>query len=209
MKIIKPSFVIEDEIDPKKIMQKIERAGRNCYKSEDNINEESAEKFIAGIIKRGHESVIEHEKITVRIICDRGVGYEIVRHRLASYSQESTRYCNYSSDKFDNQLTFIEPFFWNDDSEKSKNNKQIWQESMQFIEEQYNRLIQNGARPEEARSILPNSLKTEIIVTMNMRSWRHFLKLRTSRAAHPQIREIASQILDEFKKILPVLFNDI
>ncbi|MFI3230071.1 MAG: FAD-dependent thymidylate synthase [bacterium] len=209
MKIVKPSYIIEQEIDQTKMLQTIERAGRTCYKSENLINPESAEKFVKNIISRGHESVIEHEKITIRIICDRGVTHELVRHRLASYSQESTRYCNYSNDKFGNELTFIEPCFFNSESEQDKLNKQIWLDSMQKIEEDYNKLISNGAKPEEARSILPNSLKTEIVVTMNIRSWRHFFKLRTDKTAHPQIREISNLILDELKLKLPVLFGDL
>lgn len=210
MKIIKPSYIIEDELDPKKIMRTIEKAGRNCYKSEDKITDDSCERFVASIIKRGHESVIEHEKITVRFICDRGVAYEIIRHRIASYSQESTRYCNYTNDRFGSELTFIEPCFWNsDDKESDKINRKLWEQSLEIIEKQYNEMIKNGAKPEEARSILPNSLKTEIFVTMNMRAWRHFLKLRTSQAAHPQIRELANMLLIELKEKLPVLFGDL
>ncbi len=205
MRIIKPYYVIEDEIDAKRIMLGIERAGRTCYKSEGRIGDGTAEKFIAAIIKRGHESVLEHEKVTVRFICDRGVTHELVRHRIASYSQESTRYCNYAQDKFGSELTFIKPCFWADDSE----NMRLWEETMQGIENTYNKMIAAGAKPEEARSILPNSLKTEIVVTMNMREWRHYFKLRTSPAAHPQIREISTALLKEFKEKLPVLFNDI
>ncbi len=205
MKIIKPYYVIEDEIDAGKIMLTVERAGRTCYKSEGRIGDGTAEKFIANIIKRGHESVLEHEKITVRFICDRGVTHELVRHRIASYSQESTRYCNYSQDKFGNELTFIKPCFWDEDSENYK----LWLESMQFIENMYNKMIECGAKPEEARSILPNSLKTEIVVTMNLRQWRHYFRLRTAPAAHPQIREISSALLSELKEKLPVFFNDI
>ena len=205
MKIIKPYYVIEDEIDAKRIMLGIERAGRTCYKSEGKIGDGTAEKFIAAIIKRGHESVLEHEKLTVRFICDRGVTHELVRHRIASYSQESTRYCNYSQDRFGSELTFIKPCFWEDGSE----NMRIWEETMQHIEDNYNKMTAAGAKPEEARSILPNSLKTEIVVTMNMREWRHYFKLRTSPAAHPQIREISIALLKEFKEKLPVLFSDI
>lgn len=209
MKIIKPSFKIEQEINQKDILKAIERAGRTCYKSEHLANEDSAEKFVRAIIKRGHESVIEHEKITVRIICDRGVSHEIVRHRIASYSQESTRYCNYYNDKFGKELTFIEPCFFNSESEEDKKNKEIWIKSMKFIEDQYNMLIENGAKPEQARSILPNSLKTEIVVTMNLRAWRDFLRLRTDKSAHPQIREISDMILSEFKAKLPIIFEDL
>lgn len=209
MRIIEPSYVIEDEIEPQKMMQVIERAGRTCYKSEQNISEGSAEKFIANIIKRGHESVIEHEKITVRFICDRGVTHELVRHRMASYSQESTRYCNYTNDKFGNELTFIRPCFWDENTEEGKAKMELWKKSMQNIENEYNELISMGAKPEEARSILPNSLKTEIVVTMNLRSWRHFFKLRTAKAAHPQIRQISCALLDELKVKLPVIFGDL
>lgn len=209
MKIIKPYYVLEEEIDADKMMRTIERAGRTCYKSEGNIKEGSAEKFIANIIKSGHGSVIEHEKITVRVICDRGVSHEIVRHRIASYSQESTRYCNYSNDKFGNELTFIEPCFWNSNDENDVKNKKIWTETMQFIENKYNEMIALGAKPEEARSILPNSLKTELVMTMNLRSWRNFFELRTSKNAHPQIREISEKMLEEFKEKLPAIFGDL
>ena len=141
----------------------------------------------------------------MRIICDRGVTHEIVRHRIASYSQESTRYCNYCNEKFGKELTVIKPVFWEEGSEEYN----IWLESMQKMENAYNLLIEKGVKPQEARSILPNSLKTEIIVTMNLREWRHFFKLRTSVKAHPQMREVACAILDEFKNRIPVVFDDI
>ena len=205
MKEIRPSFEIMDDIDGAKILQKLERCGRVCYKSEDKITEGSAEKFIGMILKSGHESVLEHEKLTVKFICDRGVTHEIVRHRIASYSQESTRYCNYSKDKFGNELTFIRPCFWADDSEEYA----VWKQAMEEIEKTYVKLISLGAKPEEARSILPNSLKTEIVCTMNLREWRHFFRLRTTERAHPQIREISVALLDELKKRIPVIFDDI
>lgn len=205
MKIIEPSFTFEDVVRPDEIMAKIERAGRTCYKSEGKIGDGTAEKFIASVVKRGHESVLEHASISVRVICDRGVTHEIVRHRVASYSQESTRYCRYSSDKFGNEITVIRPFFWNDDPQKFA----LWKEAMEASEKSYIALIEAGATAQEARSVLPNSLKTEIVMTMNMREWRHFFKLRTSSAAHPQIREIAIPMLKEFQRLLPVLFNDI
>lgn len=205
MRVIEPNFEILDEIDGLKIIRNIERCGRTCYKSENKTTDTSAEEFVKNVIERGHESVIEHEKITVRIICDRGVTHEIVRHRIASYSQESTRYCNYQKDKFGNELTFIKPMFWNEDSEEYA----IWLKMMEAIEENYMRLIKIGASPQEARSILPNSLKTEIIVTMNMREWRHFFNLRASEAAHPQMQEIARPMLKAFQERIPVLFDDI
>lgn len=205
MKVIKPSFEILDNINGKELLKKIEVIGRVCYKSEDRITDDSATQFVSNILKSGHESVIEHEKISVRIICDRGVTHEIVRHRIASYSQESTRYCNYSKDKFGSELTLIKPLFWDETSEEYK----LWYDSMKSIEDAYNKMISMGAKPQEARSILPNSLKTEIVVTMNLREWRHFFKLRTSEKAHPQMREVACAILEEFKKRIPVIFDGI
>ena len=157
MKAISPSFEIIGNINPDEILKNIELYGRVCYKSEGLIADDSAEPFIRRILKSGHESVIEHEKITVKIICDRGVTHEIVRHRIASYSQESTRYCNYSQEKFGNELTFIKPLFWLEDSQEYK----VWEKQMQLIEDSYLELIHLGATPEQARSILPNSLKTD------------------------------------------------
>ena len=205
MRVIRAGYEILDEIDGDEILRKIEKIGRVCYKSEDKITGQSSERFVQNIIKSGHESVIEHEKISVRIICDRGVSHEIVRHRIASYSQESTRYCNYYKDKFGKELTVIKPLFWDESSEEYK----LWYKTMQNIEESYNKMIEMGAKPQEARSILPNSLKTEIVVSMNLREWRHFFKLRTSIKAHPQMREVACDLLDELKKRIPVIFDDI
>jgi len=205
MKVIEPSVYIEQKMDNDIIMRHIEKAGRVCYKSEGNIAENSAEQFIKSILSRGHESVIEHVSITFRVVCDRGVSHEIVRHRIASYSQESTRYCNYSQDKFGKELTFIKPCFWDEDSD----NYTLWKETMQSIEKSYFELLENGATPQQARSILPNSLKTEIYITMNLREWRHFLKLRTSKTAHPQMRQVAIMIFEILKKSLPVIFEDI
>lgn len=205
MKIIEPSVELIGEVDGEKIMKHIELAGRVCYKSESRISDNSAEKFIANIIKSGHESVIEHVSITFKTICDRGVLAEITRHRLASFSVESTRYNDYSNGKFDGELTFIKPCFWTEDDENFK----IWLDSMKIIEENYLLMRKNGARPEQARSILPNSLKTEIFMTANLREWRHFLKLRTSSRAHPQMREVALKIYEILREKLPVVFSDI
>lgn len=205
MKIIPPSFELLDCPDGTTLLQKIELAGRVCYKSEAKITSDSAFGFVRRILESGHESVLEHEKLSVRIICDRGVSHEIVRHRIASYSQESTRYCNYSLNKYQNELTFIRPFFWNGDPEKFC----IWEKTMAILERSYLDLIAKGASPQEARSVLPNSLKTEIVVTMNIREWRHFFKLRASSAAHPQMQEIAVPMLKTFKETIPVVFDDI
>lgn len=203
MKEIKPSFTIQSDVDCDYIMEQLELAGRTAYKSEDKITGDSAKDFVKMILNRGHESVLEHQTITVRVICDRGVSHEIVRHRLASYTQESTRYCNYTKGKFGNELTTIKPCFF--DGEKYE----IWRNAMEDAEAHYNNLIKAGATPQEARSVLPNSLKTEIVITMNLREWRHFFKLRTSKAAHPQMREIAIPMLEKFQELLPVVFEDL
>lgn len=205
MKIIKPVVSIESDLNGEYVLALLEKIGRICYKSEEKIASDSAKVFIKSLIDRGHESVIEHYNISVRIVCDRGVTHEIVRHRLASYSQESTRYCNYSKEKFGSELSFIEPNFWQEDKEKMS----IWKDTMCYIEKNYLALMNLGATAQEARAILPNSLKTEIVMTMNLREWRHFFKLRTSQAAHPQMREIAGMILSEFTKKVPVIFDDI
>ena len=202
MTVIKPGFEILDRIDGAEILKKIELCGRTCYKSEDRITDGSAEKLIRRVISSGHESVIEHEKITVKIICDRGVSHEIVRHRIASYSQESTRYCNYGKV---GELTFIQPSFFHAGSQQYR----TWRMAMDAAEDAYLALLNQGATPEHARSVLPNSLKTEIVVTMNLREWRHFLKLRTAKDAHPQLREIAIPLLAEFQRRIPVVFDDI
>lgn len=205
MKVILPEVELLDEVDYKIVCEKLEKIGRVCYKSEDKISSMTAEKFLKNIIKCGHESVLEHEKVTMKIICDRGVTHEIVRHRIASYSQESTRYCNYSLDKFNNEITFIKPCFWVEKNEILN----MWEQQMLNIEKTYFKLLEMGARPEEARSVLPNSLKTELVMTMNIREWRHFIKLRNSNAAHPQMREIAKMILNLLYEKLPLFFEDL
>lgn len=205
MKIIKPSVEILTPIDGEAILKMLEAVGRTCYKSEDKIQEGSAEKFIAGIVKRGHEAVIEHYNITVKFICDRGVTHEIVRHRLASYCQESTRYCNYSSDKFGTEITVIKPCYLDEGTEGYR----MWAGLCSLAEAYYFDLLNYGCTPQEARAVLPNSLKTELVMTANIREFRHFFKLRCSKAAHPQMREVALMLLKEFKERIPVLFDDI
>jgi thymidylate synthase, flavin-dependent len=212
MNIIRPSVEIIDMDDYDKIIKKIEKIGRVCYKSEANISDESAERFISNILKRGHESVIEHEAVTVRMVCDRGVTHEIVRHRIASYSQESTRYCNYAGDKFGSQITVIDPaggFTYDPDNEKDCARYAVWKEAMENAEKSYFRMIELGATPQEARAVLPNSLKTEIVITMNLRSWRNFFRLRCDDHAHPQMREVAGIALKVFQEKLPIFFSDL
>lgn len=211
MNVIKPSIEIIDMKDYDEMIRKIEKIGRVCYKSESNINDESAERFIRNILKLGHESVIEHEAITVRMICDRGITHEVVRHRIASYSQESTRYCNYAGDKFNNQITVIDlagGFEYDLNNETDRAKYEVWTEAMEQAEQSYFRMLELGATPQEARSVLPNSLKTEIMITMNLRAWRNFFRLRCDSHAHPQMREVANIALQVFKEKLPVFFSD-
>lgn len=209
MRIIEPSYEILTEISDGGIkeLQHIEKIGRVCYKSEDKITEngESAKKFVQMLIGRGHEAMIEHYSLSVKFIVDRGVSHELVRHRIASFAQESTRYCNYSKDKFDNGVTFIKPFFFGENTQNYKE----WIYAMGITEKSYLQMLKDGATPQEARSVLPNSTKTEITITANYREWRNFFKLRTTKVAHPQMQEVTRPLLKELKTILPVIFDDI
>ncbi len=205
MRIIPPSHEILYLPPTEEVLRVIELAGRTCYKSEDKITQDSAENFIKKIVKSGHESVIEHGHCSVRFVCDRGVSHELVRHRLAAYSQESTRYANYSRDKFGSEITVIKPSFWEEDSDEYK----TWENAMKSAESAYMELLQKGAKPQEARSVLPNSLKTEIVMSCNFREWRHVFSLRCSRASHPQIREIMLALLRDMHSRVPAIFDDL
>lgn len=217
MNIIKAKFEIESEVNGAELLKQIEKIGRTCYKSEDNITEESAEKFVQGLISRGHEAMIEHNAITVRFTCDRGVSHELVRHRLASFAQESTRYCNYAKDKFGNEINVIDirEGIVLDSKMKEMPSEVVdeiifeWELAMKDAEMHYLRMIELGATPQIARSVLPNSLKTEIVVTMNLRQWRLFFTLRAAISAHPQMRELAIPLLMKFKALIPAVFADI
>lgn len=209
MKIINAGYEILSSISEGGIdeLKHIEKITRLCYKSEDKITEdgESAKKIVKMLIDRGHEAMIEHSSLSVKFIVDRGVSHELVRHRIASFAQESTRYCNYSKDKFDNGVTFIKPFFFEENSNKYK----CWLNSCEVAEDAYLDLLEDGATPQEARSVLPNSTKTEITITANYREWRNFFKLRTAETAHPQMREVTIPLLKELKEKLPIVFDDI
>lgn len=209
MKIIEPFYIILSDISEGGIkeLQFIEQAARTCYKSEDKITDdgESAKKLVKRLISSGHEAMLEHSSLSVKFVVDRGVSHEIVRHRLFSFAQESTRYCNYSKGKFGSELTFIEPCFWDEDS----NFYLMWKLCCMEAEKDYIRFIEDGATPQEARAVLPNSVKTELIVTGNYREWRHFFKLRTDKAAHPQMREVAIPLLKELQRRIPIVFDDI
>lgn len=208
MKIIKAGYEIITPIDGKVILERIEQIARTCYKSEAKICEGSAEKFVASLIKRGHEAMLEHCSFTVKFIVDRGVSHELVRHRLASFAQESTRYCNYSDARFDREITVIEPFFFKDD----KDRREIWNDACKTAESAYFKILEAGYTPQAARGILPNSLKTEVCMTANLREWRHFFKLRAADqtgSAHPQMKEVTVPLLKDLKGLIPVVFDDI
>lgn len=203
MILVQPKIEVEN-YNPIQIMKNIERACRTCYRSEDLITEESYKKLLKNCINRGHESVLEHEKITVRMVCDVGVYKDLTRHRFGSFSIESTRYCNYSKDKFSNEIKFIEPvFFW--DLEKMK----IWMDTMYEIEKQYMKMAAAGCTPDEMRMILPHSTAAEVTMTANIREWRHILDLRTKKMTHPAIRQLLIPLLLKFKEDMPELFNSI
>lgn len=221
------------------IYKLLEKIGRTCYVSGDQITEDSSEKFIRRIIKNGHEAMLEHAHMTVRFIVDRGISHELVRHRIASFAQESTRYCNYHKEKFGDEITVIEPSFFDDipddrketilnalnstgdevddpfkDFEPTDHDRQYanWYMGCEECETAYFMMLDLGSTPQEARDVLPNSLKTEIVMTANMREWRHFFKLRAAGVTgkpHPQMHDIAMRLLNECKKKLPVLFDDI
>lgn len=211
MKIINPRVEQPNDNVPllpaKYLYSLVEAAGRTCYLSE-RVEGDTTEAFIKRLMKRKHWSVLEHASISLRFICDRGVTHELVRHRLASYSQESTRYCNYSKGKFGNEITVIEPCFWEENSPEY----QMWKKACEFSETMYMDLLNEGATPQQARSVLPNSLKTEIVVTMNVREWRHFLEMRLvgiAGAPHPQMVELAKLAYDILVDHYPLFFEDI
>lgn len=229
MIFIKPSYEILTNIDGEKILKNIEKIARLCYKSENKINDDSAKVLIKSLISRDHTAMIEHESISVKFICDRGVSHEIVRHRLASFAQESTRYCNYSNkEKFGNHLsvivqpgmnpdeftphyanfeTIVEEWFGN--TLMDHDAIDYWLFANCVAEFCYLSLIRKGWTPEQARSVLPTDIKTEIVVTANLREWRNIFKLRTAKAAHPQMRELMIPLLNEFKEKIPIIFDDI
>lgn len=208
MKVIKAGYEIITPINGKIIFERIEQVARTCYKSEDKITEGSAEKMVAALIKRGHEAMLEHCSFTVKFIVDRGISHELVRHRLASFAQESTRYCNYGKAGFGGEITVIEPLFL----AQNTTGYSLWFDACLHSESAYFALLNFGCTPQEARSVLPNSLKTEVCMTANLREWRHFFKLRAADAtgsAHPQMKEVTVPLLKELKQLIPVVFDDI
>lgn len=199
MKVIDPTVVVSLQSEPQFIMQTIEEAGRTCYKSEDRINENSYVAFIERLVRRGHEAMLEHGYAIAHFRIDRGVSHELVRHRLASYAQESTRYCNYK----DKDIEFVRPSYLNESS------YELWTNAMLTAEEAYNQMIKNGCTPQQARAVLPNSLATTIVVTANLREWRTIFKLRCAKDAHPDMRYIMLRLLSDMYKLFPPVFEDI
>jgi thymidylate synthase (FAD) len=217
MIVLKPTFEIITPMPWDEMVKHVERAGRVCYKSEYRIKQGSATQFIRYMIDRGHESVIEHIGFSVLFTVDRGITHELVRHRLASYSQESTRYCNYANARFGSEIAVIglgkamDLDFSMDaiTPEEATLILQEWFQAMQDAEQHYMKMIDLGASAQIARSVLPQSVKADIMVTANIREWRHILRLRTSRAAHPQMREVMIPLLLKLKTECPVFFGDI
>lgn len=212
MKIVKPGYKILTPLNGEEILKQIEVVARTCYKSEDRITADSAERMVRNLIKNGHEAMLEHFSISVRFTVDRGVSHELVRHRLASFAQESTRYCNYSQDRFGGEITVIQPDFSEFEKDDWITCRELWQDSCETAEYSYFRLLEKGVSPQIARSVLPNSLKTEIVMTANLREWRHFFKLRAAGITgkpHPQMLEVTVPLLNELKEKIPIIFDDI
>lgn len=200
----KPQVFIEP-YDPLKIMRNIERAMRTCYRSEGTMTEDSYKRLLGMALTSGHESVMEHEKITVRLRCSVGTYKDLTRHRIGTaFSIESTRWCNYGKDKFDNQIRFIDPIYI-----REQNTKAIWTKCMETIEENYMKGAAMGMKPDELRLMLPHSTAADVTMTCNIREWRYILKLRTQKNVHPEIRQLLIPILLKFKYTMPELFNDI
>ena len=206
MIIVKASYDILTPIDGLAELKAIERAARTCYKSESAITEdgESAKKLIRRLIEGGHEAMLEHSFLSVKFTVDRGVTHELVRHRLCSFAQESTRYCNYSKEKFGHDVRFVIPYFFEDKPDAME----IWTDACARAEQAYFDLLDGDATPQEARTLLPNSTAAEIVMSGNYREWRHILRLRTAQTAHPQMREVMCQLGEELKRRLPVIFDD-
>ena len=219
MRIIDAHFFIESPLPTIEhgvsILKDLEEYGRVCYKSEGKITPDSYKTFLTKLSKLEHNSVLEHKSVTVRIICDRGITHEIVRHRIGAYSQESTRYCNYHPDKTAGEglkVINLRPGLDVEDKIKLSCDKddlqKVWAEAMENAQKSYNLMLKFGASAQMARSVLPNSTKTEIVVTYNLRQWQHFFRLRTSPKAHPQMREIAIPILNRFRTFIPIIFDE-
>ncbi len=203
MRIVEPWIKVE-KFDGEKIMKRIERACRTCYRSEGNITEDSYKNLIKNCITRGHESVLEHEKVTVRIYNDVGSYKDLTRHRFGSFSVESTRYCSYNKDKYGNEIAFINPVYIED-----KEMYEIWKNTMQEIEKGYMKMKELGATTDMCRELLPHSTAAEYTMTANIREWKHILSLRANNHVHPSIRQVMIPLLKYFKEQMPDIFDEI
>jgi len=207
MKIVKPSYeILTTEHEMNYFLSDIEYAGRTCYKSHDKITETSSQEFVKKIVSSGHHSVIEHKNISVKFICNRGFTHELVRHRLICYSQELTRYCNYSKKKFGKEITVIEPPWFERANIVQKDG---WEKAMFYAERFYFELLEKRLPAQHARGVLPIDVKTEIVATANLREWRHIFKLRCAEAAHPSMKQLMIPLCKELQKGVPIIFDDI
>ena len=203
MRLVEPWIKVED-FDGVKIMKRIERACRTCYRSEDKISEESYKNLLTNCLNRGHESVLEHEKITVRIYSDIGTYKDLTRHRFASFSVESTRYCSYNKDKYGNEIAVVNPVYMED-----KEVFETWKKAIEDMEKAYMKMKELGASTDMCREILPHSTAAEYTMTANIREWKHILELRTTNHVHPAIRQVLIPLLLLFKEQMPEIFGDI
>lgn len=204
MKIIEPTIQVE-KVDYKQIMKNLERACRTCYRSEGKITEESYKTLLKNCINRGHESILEHEKVTIRMVCDIGVYKDLTRHRIASFSIESTRYCNYGKDKFNNEIKFIKPVNMEEGTELYNR----WYSTCKTIEENYIEMSKLEATPDQLRMLLPHSTAAEVTMTANIREWKHIFSLRCTKHTHPAVEQLMIPLLLKFKKEMPEIFDNI
>ncbi len=205
VKIIEPHVEIITPLDGEAILKHLELCARNCYKSEDKITPDSARTMIKKLLELGHEAMIEHYNLTVKLTCDIGVYKDLTRHRLVSFAIESTRYCNYSKGKFGNELSVIKPCHIKENTPEYD----LWLSTMQTIEKNYNQMAALGCRPDQLRMLLPHSTKADVIMTANLREWRHIFKLRCAPAAHPTVQEVMDMLLVKLRNEIPVIFDDI
>lgn len=203
MRLVEPWIKVEN-FNGVKIMKRIERACRTCYRSEDKISEESYKNLLTNCLNRGHESVLEHEKITVRIYSDIGTYKDLTRHRFASFSVESTRYCSYNKDKYGNEIAVVNPVYIED-----KEVFETWKKAIEDMEKAYMKMKELGASTDMCREILPHSTAAEYTMTANIREWKHILELRTTNHVHPAIRQVLIPLLLLFKEQMPEIFGDI
>ena len=203
MRLVEPWIKVEN-FDGVKIMKRIERACRTCYRSEDKISEESYKNLLTNCLNRGHESVLEHEKITVRIYSDIGTYKDLTRHRFASFSVESTRYCSYNKDKYGNEIAVVNPVYIED-----KEVFETWKKAIEDMEKAYMKMKELGASTDMCREILPHSTAAEYTMTANIREWKHILELRTTNHVHPAIRQVLIPLLLLFKEQMPEIFGNI